>query len=150
MNIGLMTWSWVFFDQIIRGGKVWFLLSCVLLWYMYCHCCVHIWLSMWFDKDGYMCVCMFCAIIMALACTSPSSLFPAVLPPVQGSWDPPGPPVLWGHRHVVAGLRHRGALPGLAALPWILWVWPNTLHLPDPGPASRTHAQCCNQDHTIF
>ncbi|KAG5830341.1 hypothetical protein ANANG_G00309470 [Anguilla anguilla] len=34
-----------------------------------------------------------------------------------GSGDHPGPALLRGHRHVVAGLRRRRALPGLAAVP---------------------------------
>lgn len=45
-----------------------------------------------------------------------------LLCPLQGPGDHPWSAVLRGHRHVVPGLRHRRALPGVAAVPGGLGV----------------------------
>lgn len=45
----------------------------------------------------------------------------------QSTGDHPGPAILWGHRHVVPGLRHCWALPGMAPLPRGLRVWSGSM-----------------------
>lgn len=43
--------------------------------------------------------------------------------------------VLRGDRHVVPRVRRGRAVPGLAAVPGLLRVRPDPIHLPDPGAA---------------
>ena len=64
--------------------------------------------------------------------------------------DHPGPALLRGHRHVVAGLRRRRALPGLAPLSGLLRVRPDPIHQPNARPTHRTHAQQRIQDAEVL
>lgn len=86
---------------------------------LYCHCAFQTKLLLW--QNNLKCV-----------------LFPV---PLQSSGDHPRPAVLWGHRHVVPGLRHRRALPGVAPLPGGLGVRSGN---------SRGAAACQHTRHTAW
>lgn len=69
---------------------------------------------------------------------------------LQCARDSAWPAVLRSHRHVVAGLRHCRTVSRLAALPGLLRIRSDTIHLTDAEPAIRVYSQCGDQNEEIL